>query len=368
MLGSIAGDIIGSRFEFMATQEIMEFDYEFFHPACSFTDDTVCLSSITTTSLFAYEHNKFNNNLKEKYFDDYIKEVKFNKEKFYSLKYTEQLILYFNQFYMAGYGQRFSMWCKAEKREPYESLGNGCLMRISSIPFIFDTLEECLMFNDFATNITHNHPVSIKMTHLYIEILWFLLHSKDELNTKKKFIIELCEKYSLKLDTVENYHKIAGFNVLVHETIQRSIVSSLEANSFKETIQNVLYIGSDTDTTGCIAGAISELLYGIDNSWIKLLIKKFDFKSIVLLQNIIPIYKQKESYSSHIKEVIFNESKIQIYNEINGLKLTDPTAEWDPLEMPEDYYSECDKKLQEKQRRENSYWFRIMNFFSDKSN
>ena len=31
---------------------------------------------------------------------------------------------------MAGYGQKFSIWCQSEDRKPYYSLGNGCLMRI----------------------------------------------------------------------------------------------------------------------------------------------------------------------------------------------------------------------------------------------
>jgi hypothetical protein len=43
MLGAIAGDIIGSRFE---GHPAPPRDFELFHPACRFTDDTVCTVAI----------------------------------------------------------------------------------------------------------------------------------------------------------------------------------------------------------------------------------------------------------------------------------------------------------------------------------
>lgn len=363
MLGSVIGDIIGSRFEFMATQEIIELEMDFFHPAANFTDDTVCLSAITKTSVFAKEHNQFNKNLKTKYPEDYLKEVKYNKEKFYKLKYSEQLIEYFNTFYMAGYGQKFAIWCKSETKQPYNSLGNGALMRISSIPMIFDSLEECIMFTDFATEITHNHPDAIKMTHLFIEILWYLLHTNDSLETKKNIILQLTEKYSLHINTVENYHTIGGFNVLAPATLQRAIACVLESDSFRKSMQNVLYIGSDTDTTACIAGSIAELLFGIENSWINLTIKKFNHQNLVLLQNIIDIYQSKSDYSDFVQENIFNESKLELYKKIKLLVLTDPTAAWDPLEIGNEYYSETDLKLQQVQKQQNSWFYKLKNLF-----
>lgn len=363
MLGSIIGDIVGSRFEFMATQENIELEMDFFHPASNFTDDTVCLSAITKTSLFAKEHNDFNKKLKDKYPEEYLQEVKYNKEHFYKTKYTEQLVEYFNKFYMAGYGQKFSTWCKSENKTPYNSLGNGALMRISSLPLIFDSLEECLMFCDFATEITHNHPVSIKMTHLYMEILWYLLHSNDPLEAKKLYILHLSQKYQLDIDTVYNYHKLGGFNVLAHETLKRSLAAVFEADSFKKTMQNVLFIGSDTDTTACIAGSIAELLFGIEDAWINLTLKKFNHQNLILLQNIIPIYQVKNEYSEHTKNTLFNSSKMEIYNKIKLLILQDPTAAWDPLELDDSYYSEIDIKLQEQLRKQTSLLYRIISLF-----
>jgi ADP-ribosylglycohydrolase len=43
MLGAIAGDIIGSRFEGHPGPPP---DFELFHPNCRFTDDTVCTVAV----------------------------------------------------------------------------------------------------------------------------------------------------------------------------------------------------------------------------------------------------------------------------------------------------------------------------------
>ena len=60
MLGAIAGDIIGSRFEGYAGPRR---DFTLFHPACCFTDDTVCTVAVADALLgdrdFAASLRKF---------------------------------------------------------------------------------------------------------------------------------------------------------------------------------------------------------------------------------------------------------------------------------------------------------------------
>ena len=48
MLGAIAGDIIGSRFEGYAGPPR---DFPLFHPACCFTDDSVCTLAVADALL-----------------------------------------------------------------------------------------------------------------------------------------------------------------------------------------------------------------------------------------------------------------------------------------------------------------------------
>ena len=43
MIGAIIGDVVGSRFEF---NNILSKEFEFFHPNCEFTDDTVMTCAV----------------------------------------------------------------------------------------------------------------------------------------------------------------------------------------------------------------------------------------------------------------------------------------------------------------------------------
>ena len=43
MIGAIIGDIVGSRFEF---NNHLSKDFDFFHPSCEFTDDTVMTCAV----------------------------------------------------------------------------------------------------------------------------------------------------------------------------------------------------------------------------------------------------------------------------------------------------------------------------------
>ena len=43
MIGAIIGDIVGSRFEF---DNHLSKEFEFFHPSCEFTDDTVMTCAV----------------------------------------------------------------------------------------------------------------------------------------------------------------------------------------------------------------------------------------------------------------------------------------------------------------------------------
>jgi len=46
-------------------------------------------------------------------------------------------------------------------------------------------------------------------------------------------------------------------------SVPQSITCALEANDFEDAIRNAISIGGDSDTIGCITGAIAEALFGI---------------------------------------------------------------------------------------------------------
>ena len=128
LCGAIAGDIIGSFYEFNATKK---YDFYLFTPFSKFTDDTVMTVAnadwlITGDSLLGVMQD------------------------------------YGNRYPHAGYGGMFRTWLKEDEPKPYNSFGNGSAMRVSPVGWAFDTLEKTLEAAKESAKITHNHPEGIK--------------------------------------------------------------------------------------------------------------------------------------------------------------------------------------------------------------
>ena len=97
-------------------------------------------------------------------------------------------------------------------------------------------------------------------------------------------------------------------------------------------------------------------------------LKKIDSSECIyhiLLKNIIPIYSEKNNFSSHIKSILFNNEKMNFYTYVKSLELKDPTAEWDPLEDVNDdeYYSSADLAIKKEMDKQKSLLRKIIDFF-----
>ncbi len=110
MLGAIAGDIIGSAYEWRRTKS---YDFELFTPESTFTDDTVLTVAVADCIL----HGKA-----------------------YATTFRE----YGRRYPHAGWGGMFFKWLFSDDAGPYNSFGNGSAMRVSPIGFACDTLEDVL--------------------------------------------------------------------------------------------------------------------------------------------------------------------------------------------------------------------------------
>src|SRR5277367_65925 len=110
MIGAIAGDIIGSVYEW---ENIKTKEFELFRPDCCFTDDTVLTVALAEAILTGAD-------------------------------YSSLMRVYYRRYPAAGYGGFFHQWAQADSGKPYNSWGNGAAMRISPVGFAFNTLEEVL--------------------------------------------------------------------------------------------------------------------------------------------------------------------------------------------------------------------------------
>ena len=224
MLGSIAGDIIGSVYEH---HNIKTAEFELFGRECKFTDDSV-LTAATADAIMSGSD--------------------------YTSKYKE----YYNYYPEAGYGKKFIKWANSDSMEPYGSFGNGSAMRVSPVAYAFDTLEKVLAEAEKTAAATHNHPEGIKGAQAVAAAI-FMSRSGIEKNEIKTYI-ETNFKYDLDR-SISSIRKNYRFDVSCQGSVPQSIRAFIESTDFESAVRLAVSIGGDSDTIACIAGGIAEAYY-----------------------------------------------------------------------------------------------------------
>lgn len=225
ILGAIAGDVIGSTYEFCPHRGT---DIKLFYTDSCFTDDTVMTVAVAKWLLEG---------------GDLVKTMQE-----YGRKYPN-----------AGYGQRFAFWLVSPNPEPYNSWGNGSAMRVSPVGWAFETLEETLDVAKQTAEVSHNHPEGIKGAQTTAACV-FLARK----GYKKREIREYIERtfgYDLKrsCDKIRPEYR---YDESCQGSVPESIICFLESYDFESCIRLAVSLGGDADTMAAIAGGIAEAYYG----------------------------------------------------------------------------------------------------------
>ena len=225
MIGAIAGDIIGSIYEYGG---IKYKNFPLFDPRCCFTDDTVLTVALADSILTG-------------------------------TPYIDNLKTFFSWYPGSGYGLSFFHWARSSNSLPYNSWGNGAAMRISPVGYAYNDLDTALQKAKEFTEITHNHPEGIKggqATALAV-FLARTGYEKEAIRTKIKNI------FGYNLDrTVDEIRPSYSFDVSCQGTVPEAIIAFLDSDSYEDAIRNAVSLGGDTDTLACITGGIAQAFYG----------------------------------------------------------------------------------------------------------
>jgi len=121
MFGAIAGDVIGSMYEWIGTKSP---DFELFVDETTYTDDTVLTVAVAKALL-----------------DD--------------LDYADTLRDFGRRYPGRGYGAMFAAWLESPEAGPYNSWGNGSAMRASPAGFARTSVEDVLDEARRTAEFTH---------------------------------------------------------------------------------------------------------------------------------------------------------------------------------------------------------------------
>jgi ADP-ribosylglycohydrolase len=224
VLGAIAGDIIGSSYEWHPTKS---FDFELFTPQSTPTDDTILTIAVADCIL----HGK-----------DYAATFKE-----YGRRYPH-----------AGYGGMFLAWLSSDSFEPYNSFGNGSAMRVSPVGFAFSSLDDVLQEAKKSASVTHNHPEGIKGAQAIAASIFLARtgQSKEQISD----YIEDTFQYNLH-QTLNEIRPKYTFDETCQGSVPQAIIAFLESNDYEDAVRKAVSLGGDSDTLGCMTGGIAQAYY-----------------------------------------------------------------------------------------------------------
>ena len=234
IIGAIIGDIAGSRFEWNNCKSTQ---FEFFTPACRFTDDSVMTIAVAD---WLTNHNDL----------------------------SETMHKWGNHYPHAGYGGMFRRWLSSmspETRKPYNSFGNGSGMRVSPCGFYARPIEEALDLARQSAEVTHNHPEGIKGAQAIASAIF--LAQKGESKQTIKDYIEKTFGYDLHR-TLDEIRPDYDFDVTCQGSCPEAILAFLESNAYESAIRLAISLGGDSDTIACMSGGIAAAVYGVPDELI----------------------------------------------------------------------------------------------------
>ena len=237
MYGAVIGDLAGSIYEYDQYKNKRAKEIEvnnIIENGSFFSDDTVLTIAILDAILSNGDYSY------------YLKE--------YANKYCDR-VPYDRNYFKKLFSPNFMNWVQGNYFGT--SIGNGAMMRISPIGYLFDTEEEVIENVYLATYPSHG---SIEAISAATKIALIIYYARCGLS--KEYI-------AAKLDLIPKYRPFSKFNTTCNETIDNCLYAAFINDSFEDSIKEVISYGGDTDTNACITGSIAEALYGIDEELIK---------------------------------------------------------------------------------------------------
>lgn len=226
MIGALAGDIIGSVYEF---NNIKTKDFPLFSKESFYTDDSIMTIAVADWLLHG---------------GDLVRVMQY-----YGSKYP---------FPMGGYGARFDKWLHEKNPKPYNSWRNGSAMRVSPVGWYFDSLEETINVAEETAVVTHNHPEGIKGAQATASAIYLARKGKSKEYIRSFITDNFGYDLNRCCDDIRCDYK---FDESCQGTVPEALIAFLESRSFEDAIRLAVSLGGDSDTLACITGGIAEAFY-----------------------------------------------------------------------------------------------------------
>jgi ADP-ribosylglycohydrolase len=233
IIGAIAGDVIGSAYEFNPTRD---HDFELFTPKSSFTDDTVLTMANALWLIDDEQHTHE--------------------------RLVEIMLDLCRRYPNRGYGGRFANWICDKDPQPYNSYGNGSAMRVSPVGYYAQSLEEALALAKVSAEVTHNHPEGIKGAQATAAAIFLARCGKS----KQEIRDYVAQTFDYDLSrTLDEIRPTFTFDETCQRTVPEAITCFMEGKDYEDVVRLSVALAGDADTIAAIAGSISSAVDEVPN-------------------------------------------------------------------------------------------------------
>jgi len=240
MIGAVLGDIIGSPYEFDRGNKSK--DFILFDSKCEFTDDSVMTLAIAE-ALCSLDENAPKNEIEN--------------------SVVASMQKWGRRYPNAGYGTRFIGWLYDDNPKPYNSFGNGSAMRVSSVGWLYRTLERTREVARYTAIVTHNHIEGIKGAESVASAIFLARMKKEKKEIKEYIENNFGYDFSRTIDEIRPSYKHVES---CQETVPEAFTAFFEGHSFEDVVRLSVSLGGDSDTLTAISASIAEAYYGVPDN------------------------------------------------------------------------------------------------------
>ena len=242
MYGAIAGDMIGSVYEF---NSIKTTEFPLFSRRSHFTDDTVMTVAVAEALMETADLSDL----------AAVRAAVVKSMQKWGRKYHD-----------AGFGGTFYHWLDKRDPKPYGSFGNGSAMRVSSVGWLAGDADQVKKLARATADVTHDHPEGVKGAESVAAAIWLSRKGKSKDEIKEYVAREFGYDLSRTCDQIRPAYRHVES---CQETVPQAFAAFFEGNDFEDVIRTAVSLGGDCDTLTDIATGMAEGFFGLPDQFKK---------------------------------------------------------------------------------------------------
>lgn len=242
IIGAVIGDVVGSVHEFSAVSSPR---FKLVQSGCTFTDDTALTMAVADWLL----HRS-------------------------TMTVDDALLKWGRTYPNAGYGRGFKAFLSRGSRPEQGSAHNGSAMRVSPVGWFAQSPDEAMALAKESALPSHDTPGAVAAAQAIATSVYLARTGTDKTGIRefleRTFGYDLGRGYDKVREEVQRNlasrksDPSAKERLLsAQDTVQDALVAFLASDSYEEAVRKAVWMGGDSDTVACMAGAVAAAYWGV---------------------------------------------------------------------------------------------------------